>query len=256
MKKISNQFELFYIFIWRDFNVKYKQAALGIAWAVLQPFSFMLLFTFIFTYALPVKVSRFPPAVFFYAGLLPWTFFASSITYSIQTFTGNHHYLKRVYFPRIILPLCGIFIALVDFLIASLLFIALLVFYKIAISINALWLAPLFLLLFLYTISLSLILSVMNVYYRDIALASSFFLQVLFFATPVLYSVEKIPLHIKHWLFLNPLTFIFENIKKCLLEGDAVNLEQFLLMFLGLFLFLLVSYKFFKFMERKLADVL
>jgi ABC-type polysaccharide/polyol phosphate export permease len=68
--------------------------------------------------------------------------------------------------------------------------------------------------------------------------------------------VEKIPLHIKHWLFLNPLTFIFENIKKCLLEGDAVNLEQFLLMFLGLFLFLLVSYKFFKFMERKLADVL
>jgi len=248
--------DLLLIFIWRDFNVKYRFALLGIAWAVIQPLSFMLLFTFIFSYAMPIKVSKFPPAIFFYAGILPWSFFANSITYGIQCFTGNHHYLKQVYFPRIILPLVGVFTAFVDLLIASTLFIALLVFYKFPVSITAFWIIPLFFLLVLFVVSLSLISSILNVYYRDLGLVSSFLLQVIFFSTPVLYSVDKLPLKLKTLFFYNPLTFIFENIKRCLLEGrDVVEWQYFMMLFI-LILLLIVSYRIFKFMERKLADVL
>jgi ABC-type polysaccharide/polyol phosphate export permease len=248
--------DLFYIFVWKDFSVKYRQTVLGIVWAIIQPFSFMLLFTFIFTYVMPVKVSSFPYAVFFYAGLLPWAFFSSTINYSIQSFTGNNHLLRQTYFPRIILPLTGVFTAFVDFLIAAVFLMGLLAFYKIPVSVTALWYIPLFFLLFLFSLSLALILSVLNVYYQDVSLISPFFIQLLFFMTPVFYSIDNLPLRLKTVVFLNPLTFIIENMKRCLFEQRPVVGWQYTVMLLGLSAFLFLSYQFFKSMERKLSDVL
>ena len=253
---IMNYRDLFYIFMWRDFQVRYRQAIFGAAWAIIQPLSLMLLFTFIFTYAMPVKVSTFPFPIFFYAGLLPWTLFSSSITYSIHSITGNNYLLRKIYFPRIILPLVGICTAFLDYLIACILLVGLIVFYKIQLSWVALWFFPLFLLLLLFIFSMSLILSVLNVYYRDVGLASSFLIQIIFFATPILYSIDKIAPHLKPLIFLNPLTFIVENMRRCLLEQRPVILWQYIIMFFGLLIFLALSYKFFKATERKFVDVL
>lgn len=255
IKHLLNYRDLFLIFIWRDFSVKYKQAALGVLWAIIQPFSFMLLFTFIFTCAMPVKISTAPYPIFFYTGLLPWTFFASSVTYSIQSITGSFYLLRNIYFPPVLLPLTGIVTAFVDFLIGSIFFVGLVFYYKIPISPVTLWYFPLFFLLLLFTLSISLVLSAINVYYRDVGLASGFLIQIIFFATPILYSIDKISPKLKLWVFMNPLTFIIENMRRCLLEGRPVVEWQYFIMLLGLCVFLFLSYKLFRATEIKFADI-
>ncbi|MFZ5800638.1 MAG: ABC transporter permease [Candidatus Omnitrophota bacterium] len=248
--------DLFLVFIWRDFSVRYKQAVLGIAWAVIQPSSMMLLFTFIFTYIMPVEVSHLPRPVFYYSGLLPWTFFSSTINYAIPSLISNYNLLKKIYFPRLLLPLSGMVVASIDFLIAATIFGGLLIVFGIPLSINLLWVFPLFLLLVLFTGALALVLSALNVYYRDVGLASAFFIQLLFFSSPIFYSVDRLPLKLKIVVFFNPLTFIVENMRRCLIEGRQTVWWQYLIMLALLSILAALGYRFFMVMERKFADVI
>ena len=248
--------DLFLVFLWRNFSIRYRQAIFGIAWAVLQPLSMMLLFTFIFGYALPMKMSDYPAPIFFYSGLLLWSFFASSLNYSIPILVQNYNLVTKIYFPKEILPLAGIAIAFIDFLIASLIFIGLLVFYKINPSIHALWVLGLLFILVVFSTAVCFFLSSLNVFYRDVQLASNFLIQLWFFITPVFYSVERVPPKLKILLFLNPLTFIFENMRRCVIEARDVVLWQFLFMLVFVLLILHLSYRFFIRTERKFADVI
>ena len=131
-----------------------------------------------------------------------------------------------------------------------------LLFYKITISLYALWFLPLLLLLLMFTISISLILSALNVYYRDVKLATNFFIQLWFFATPVFYSVDKVNMRFKFLLFLNPLTFIIENMRRCLIENRGIVVWQYLTMLLFNLMILILSYKFFRITEKRFADVI
>lgn len=256
LKRLLQFRDLLIIFTWREFIIRYKQSMIGIFWAILQPLSLMLLFTFIFSYILKMGVSGVAYPVFFYAGLLPWTFFSSSLNYSIPSLTNHYNLITKIYFPREILPLSGILVAFVDFLIASLFFVLLLLIYKVNISLTVLWVIPLLVMLFVFTIAVSLFLSGLNVYYRDVKLATSFLIQLWFFASPIIYSIDKIDMKLKVFLFLNPLTFIIENMRRVILEGRTVVLWQFLLVSLLIMVFYISAYRFFIRIERAFADVI
>ncbi len=248
--------DLLLVYIWREFNVRYRHSVIGVLWAIIQPLSLMLLFTFIFSYVLKIEMKGYPKTVFFYAGLLPWTFFASSMNYSIPSLSRNYELITKIYFPREIIPLAGIFVAFIDFLIASVLFLVMLFIYDIQITWSVLWLPPLLFLLLLFTIAVSLFLSSLNVYYRDVQLATSFLIRLLFFASPVIYSIDGLTVKLKLLLFLNPLTFIIENIRRCVVEGREVVLWQFLVVGVIISVFYLLSYRFFIRTERNFADVI
>ena len=248
--------DLFLIFIWREFSIRYRQSIIGVLWAILQPLSMMLLFTFIFTYIMPMHITDYPYVLFFYAGLLPWSFFSSSLNYAIPSLTNHYNLITKIYFPREILPLSGVAVAFIDFGFASIVYVLLLILFKAKISWNIFWFVPLFILLLVFTASVALVLSALNVYYRDVKLASGFLIQLWFFASPVFYSIDRLSLKLKLILFLNPLTFIIENMRRCVIEGRGVVWWQFLFMTVFVSLLFSLSYKFFMVTERKFADVI
>ncbi|HHF51138.1 MAG TPA: ABC transporter permease [Candidatus Aminicenantes bacterium] len=254
--RLKDYRDLLLVFIWREFTIRYKQSFIGILWAVLQPLSMMLLFTFLFTFIMPVKVTRYPYVVFFYSGALPWSFFSSSLNYAIPSLTNHYNLVTKIYFPREILPISGIGVAFLDFLVASLVYVLLLLSFKIKITLMVLWFFPLLILLLIFTLSVALVLSALNVYYRDVKLATGFLLQLWFFATPVFYSIDRLSLKLKLLVFMNPLTFIVENMRRCVIESRALVLWQLLLVTLFILVFFFLSYKFFLNTEKKFADVI
>ncbi|HWP92479.1 MAG TPA: ABC transporter permease [Thermodesulfobacteriota bacterium] len=255
-KRLYPYKDLFFIYVWREFTIRYRHSIIGVLWALIQPLSMMALLTFIFTYVMDIRIKDYPKAVFFLAGLLPWTFFSSSINQSINSLAGQHSLIRKIYFPREIIPISRVLAALFDFFIAFLLFPLILFIHKIPITWTMLWVIPLVMLLFFFTVSMSLLLSSINVYYRDVRLASEFFIRLLFFASPILYSIDGLSIKLKLILLLNPLTFIIENMRRCMIEGRGVILWQFV--FVGVILVILyyISYRFFIRTERAFADVI
>lgn len=248
--------DLFAIFVWREFSIRYRHSLIGILWALIQPLSMMALFAFIFTYVLNFQMAKYSNVLFFYAGLIPWLFFSSSLNFSIPVLTNHYNLITKIYFPREMLPLAGIALALLDAFIAGIIFIILLFIFQIPISWNIIWAIPLFVLLALFTIAVSLFLSSMNVYYRDVRLASGFLIQLWFFASPIMYSIDRLNIKMKVFLFINPLTFIIENMRRCILESRAVVLWQFVFVGTIVCIMLILAYKFFTKTERAFADVI
>ena len=225
-------------------------------WAVLQPLSMMILFTFIFSVVLKYKVSGYPHVLFFYAGILPWTFFSSSINSSISSLVNHRNLITKIYFPREILPLSGVAVAFVDFCIAFTIYLLLMFLFRITFTPRFFWFFPLLLILIVFIVSLSLMFSALNVYYRDVKLLSGFLLQLWFFATPVFYSVDKVSMKWKLILFLNPLTFIVENMRRVTLEGRGIVLWQLAFELVVVSLFYVICSRIFARLERKMADVI
>lgn len=256
IKRLLPYKHLLVVFIWREFTIRYRQSIFGVLWAILQPLSMMLLFTFLFSVVIKHKVSDYPYVLFFYSGALPWTFFSSSLNFAINSLVNHRSLITKIYFPREIIPIAGVAVSFIDFCIASVIYIALLGIYKIAITLNILWSFPLLLLLLVFTVSLSLLFSALNVYFRDVKLASRFLLQLWFFATPVFYSVDKIPMKWKIILFLNPLTFIVEGFRRVTLEARGVIWWQFLFEAIVVSIFYGLCYRVFSKIEREMADVI
>ena len=248
--------DLFFVLIWREFRIRYRQSVVGVLWAVIQPLSMMLLFTFVFTVIMPVKVADYPYPLFFYAALLPWSFFSSALTSSIPILVNHYNLVTKIYFPKEILPLSAIGLALIDLAIASIVFFAMMLLYRVPITGEVLWCVPLLVLLVMFTVSMSLMLSALNVYYRDVKLASGFLVQLWFFLTPVFYSIDRVSEGLKWVLFLNPLTYIVENMRRCLLEGRGIILWQFMIMLAFNLLISYLAYRFFRITERRFADVI
>lgn len=256
LRYLATYRDLFLVFIWREFSIRYCQSFIGILWAILQPLSMMILFTAVFTIIMPLNVSDFPYPVFFYTGLLPWTFFSSSMNYAIPSLVGHYNLITKIYFPREIIPLAGVVVAFADMVIASVLLIALLAVYGIPLTLNALSALFLLPLLVLFTASMALLCSALNVYYRDVNIAIHFALQLWFFATPVFYSINAVPMEYKYVLFLNPLTFIIENLRRCVLNGYPLVWWQYAFMLLFVVGLAFLSYGIFKNVERRFADVI
>ncbi|MGE5717739.1 MAG: ABC transporter permease, partial [Acidobacteriota bacterium] len=179
--------QLLYFLVWRDVKIRYKQTALGAAWAVLQPVLTMLIFTIFFGGLARVGSDGLPYPLFSYTGILPWTFFAFGLTQSANSLVGSSNLIKKVYFPRLIIPVASVLTGLVDFAVAFVVLIGLMAWYRVPPTLMAIWL-PLFLLLALFAaLGFGLWLAALNVEYRDVRYVVPFFVQLWLFVTPVIY---------------------------------------------------------------------
>lgn len=247
--------ELLYFLIWRDLKIRYKQTALGAAWAVIQPLATMLIFTLIFGRLARIPSDGIPYPIFSYCALLPWNYFATALDRSSTSLVNNAQLLSKVYFPRLVIPLSGVAAGLVDFGIAFLVLIWLMLVYGVVPTVATLTL-PAFLLLAMATaLGVSLWLSALNVQYRDVRYVIPFLVQFWMYATPVVYPSSLIPERWRVLYGLNPMVGVVEGFRWALL-GQGAPPGPMLAASMAMVLLILVSGAFyFRHMERTFADV-
>ncbi len=248
--------ELLLFFTWRNILVRYKQTVLGLAWAILQPVFLMVVFTVAFGHLAKMPSNGIPYPLFAYAALLPWTFFAGSMTQASGSLVGSASLLSKVYFPRLALPIAAVFSALVDFVAAFGVLIGLMVWYGRYPHLIALAVVPALLLLTLITaLGAGLWLSALAVRYRDVQYVVPFFVQLLLFATPVVYPASLVGGTWHTVLGINPMAGVVEGFRWSLL-GSGPGPSWMLLVSALVSLGLLVSgLAYFRRSERSFADV-
>jgi lipopolysaccharide transport system permease protein len=213
--------ELIVFMIWRDLKVRYKQTFLGAAWAVIQPVLTMLVFNFIFGTVAKVPTDGLPYPIFAYTALLPWGLFTTALNTASRSLTANQNMITKIYFPRLVLPMASVLGGLVDFAIAFLILIAMLIYYKVTPT-AAVWTLPLFLLLALLTaLGTALWLSAINVQYRDVNYVLPFLTQFWLFLTPVAYSAKVISEKWQLVYSLNPMAGVVNGFRWALLGTDT-----------------------------------
>lgn len=247
--------ELLAFLIWRDIKIRYRQTLLGGAWAILQPFITMLVFTFIFHRLAGVKSDGPPYSLFAYAGLAPWTFFATSVTQSSNSLIANHQLVSKVYFPRVFIPLGAIGALLVDLLLSLSLFFGMMVYYHWHLTLEILWLPVFVVGAVLTAAGAGLTLSALNVSFRDVKYAVPFLVQIGLFLTPVIYPARYLSPRAQILMGLNPMAGVVIGFRHALLGSEA-NWEVMGLS-LGVSVFLFVSgLLIFRRMETRFADVI
>jgi len=208
--------ELLFFLTWRDVKVRYKQTALGAAWAILQPLFMMIIFTIFFGRLAAVDSAGIPYPVFALAGLVPWTFFSNAITASGNSLVGSANLITKVYFPRLIVPAAAMLAGLVDFVLAFVLLILLMLYYQIVPTIQLLFLPVLVLLTALFSLSVGTWFSALNVKYRDVRFALPFLIQLWLFVSSVILPSSAIPAKWRWLLMLNPMSGIIEGYRSAL----------------------------------------
>jgi len=247
--------DLLYFLTLRDVKIRYKQTALGVAWAVLQPLLTMLIFTLFFGRVAKIPSNGHPYALFAFAGLLPWTFFANAITNSGNSLVNNAALISKVYFPRLIMPSAAVLAGLVDLAVSLVLMFGLAAFYGVGMSLNILALPALILLTTLLALAVSLFFAALNVKYRDVRYALPFLVQLAMFATPIIYPISMVPQRWRWALLLNPMAGLVEGFRVSLLGGqfDLPGLE--LAGAITIILLALGAY-YFRSVERSFADLI
>jgi lipopolysaccharide transport system permease protein len=247
--------ELVYFFVWRDIMVRYKQTAIGAAWAVLQPLLAMLVFTLFFGKLAHIPSEGLPYQVFVYAGLLPWMYFAASLQNATNTIVENQRIITKVYFPRLVLPLSAVLSGLVDFVISFFIFAIMMVFYHIRPTLQILWLPAFLLLAILTALGVGLWLSALNAIYRDVRYVLPFLVQLWLFASPVIYPPSLMSEKWR-WLFgLNPMAGVIDGFRWSL-SGHGDPPGRLLLVSSCIVAVILVSgLAYFQKMETLMADV-
>ena len=247
--------ELIMFMTWRDLKVRYKQTLLGASWAILQPFLTMVVFSIFFGGLAQVPSDGVPYPIFSFTALIPWTLFSKALQDASRSLVASSHMITKIYFPRIILPLASVLAGIVDFLIAFMVLLGMMAFYRISPTSN-LWLLPLYLLLALITaIGVGLWLSALNVLYRDVGYILPFLTQFWMFLTPIAYPASLVPQKWQALYALNPMTGVVEGFRWVLLgTGQAPGVAMLISIMVSIML--LVSGMFyFKRMERQFADM-
>lgn len=249
--------ELVYFMIWRDVKVRYKQTMLGAAWAIIQPVMTMLVFTFLFGKVAKLPSDGIPYPVFSYAALLPWGLFVNALNQGSRSLVAHNNMVTKIYFPRLILPLASVFAGMVDFIIAFVILIGLMFYYKVTPAWNVIWTLPLFLLLALVTaLGVALWLSAINVKYRDVNQALPFLTQFWLFATPVAYSSSVISAKWQIVYSLNPMAGVVNGFRWALL-GSGSGPDAALWVSVAISVLVLISGLFyFRSTERTFADTI
>ena len=249
--------ELFYIFAWRDIKVRYKQTMIGALWAIFQPLFSMFVFTVFFGNIAKIPSGELPYALFVLIGLIYWTYFSGILTNASNSMIENEHIIKKVYFPRLIMPMSKILVSLVDFVIAFAMLIAVMAFFGRIPHINFLWLVPLGLLIAsVGAVGMGLFLSAINVKYRDIRYALPFFIQMMVFFTPVIYPTDIMRPSFAKLMAVNPMTAVVESIRAAIAGSGVVNWEIMAISAASAVVFLLIGLVYFRSTERMFADII
>jgi lipopolysaccharide transport system permease protein len=248
--------ELLYFFAWREVKVRYRQAALGAAWALLQPLLGTVVFTLFFGRLAGVDSGGIPYPVFVYCALVPWTYFAGVLTQAGTSLVGNANLITKVYFPRILLPASSALAGLIDFAIGASFLAVFMAYYRVPPTWSLL-LLPLFVVaMVIVTLGLSLLLGALNVRYRDVKYVIPFLLQLWLFCTPIIYPSSIVPASLRPLLALNPCLGIVEGFRACLFPGmhfDLVSIGTSLMVSIALFV---VGVAYFRSTERVFADII
>jgi len=247
--------ELILFLTWRDLKVRYKQTLLGASWAVLQPFLTMVVFSIFFGGLAQVPSDGVPYPIFSYTALIPWTLFSKALQDASRSLVASSHMITKVYFPRMILPLSSILAGVMDFLIAFVVLLGMMIYFAIYPTGN-IWTLPLFLLLALITaVGVSLWLSALNVLYRDIGYVLPFLAQFWMFITPIAYPSSMVPERWQALYAVNPMTGVVEGFRWALLGTGQPPGTMTIVSSLVAFVLLISGMFYFKRMERMFADM-
>jgi lipopolysaccharide transport system permease protein len=247
--------ELLYFIVWRDIKIRYKQTAIGAAWAVLQPFLTMLVFSLFFGKLAHVPSEGMPYPIFYYSALLPWMYFAAALQNATSAIVENQKVITKVYFPRVALPLAAVLASLVDFAISFLMFLVLMIYYGVHPTAAIVWFPAFLLLAILTALGVGLWLSALNAIYRDVRYVMPFLIQFWMFASPVAYPSSLVPEKWR-WVYgLNPMAGVIEGFRWSLAgHGNAPGAMVFVSAAVVV-LVLLGGLAYFQHMETTVADV-
>jgi len=255
LRELWDYRELLYFLVWRDVKVRYKQAVIGVGWAILQPFLTMIVFSIFFGHLAKLPSGGLPYPIFYYSALLPWNYFAQALTGATNSMIENQRIITRIYFPRLILPLAAVLTGLVDFAIAFIILLAMLWWYGISPS-PTLALLPIFGLLAVMTaLGVGVWLAALNAVYRDVRYVIPFLLQFWLFASPVVYPSSLVPPHWQ-WVYgLNPMAGVIEGFRWGL-TGQGRPPDLMLCATAGAVALILVGgLLYFQWMEETVVDV-
>ncbi len=255
LKELWRYRELIYFLTWRDIKVRYKQAVLGISWALFQPILTTLISWVVFGILLKVESNGLPYPVFVMSALMPWQLFATSLQKSSISLVGNSNLLTKIYFPRLIIPISAVLAVLADFIISFLVLIVMMFIFRITPTWQVLWVIPLILMAILTALAVGLWLSAMNVQYRDVQHMVPFIVQIWMYASPIVYPIETIPAGLWRTLYgLNPMVGVIQGFRWALLGAAKPDLTMWVSIIVVIILFISGLFYFRK-MEKTFADI-
>lgn len=247
--------DLFLFLVWRDIKTRYAQSILGIGWAVIQPVFSMVIFTIVFGNLANVNSEGVPYAIFSYTALVPWTYFSSSLTSSSSSLISSKNLITKVYFPRLVIPIAPVLAKLIDFGISFLILLGLMLWFGVTPTYGAL-LIPLFVVLMMLTAAgVGMWLTALSIQYRDIRYGSNFFVQLLMYASPVIYASSAIPERYQMIYAINPMVGVIEGFRAVLLGTRAIPWDFIAVGAVMAVVFFISGALYFRSMERYFADV-
>jgi lipopolysaccharide transport system permease protein len=255
LKELWDYHELLYFLTWRDVKVRYKQTVIGAAWAIIQPLLTMVVFSLFFGKLAKMPSDGIPYPIFSYAALVPWTFFANGLSQSSNSLVGGANLIKKVYFPRLVMPISGVVSGVVDFILAFLILIGMMFFYGIIPTLNIFWLPFLLLLAFLTSLGVGLWLSALNVEYRDVRYVVPFLTQFWLFATPIAYPSSLLSEPWRTIYGLNPMVGVVEGFRWALLGTNTAPGPIVIVSTIASLIVLISGAYYFRRMEKTFADV-
>lgn len=248
--------ELVFSLTYRQIYARYRQSVLGLTWAILRPIATVIIFTVVFSYIAKFPSDDLPYPLFVFGALLPWTLLSSAIGAGVPSLTNQANLVSKIYFPREILPISTILASAIDFVIAAALFVVLLIFYQVGITWNLLYAIPILFIEILLLLGFVLLLSMINVWFRDVSHAISLLIQFWMYLTPIIYPLSMVPERFR-WLYdLNPMVGIVEGFRSVVLKGEPPPLDLLAISLTISVLLFVVGYVLFKQREFEFADVI
>jgi len=255
LQELGHYRDLFTFLVWRDVRVLYAQTILGFAWAVLQPFFSMIVFTVVFGGLAAMPSDGLPYAVFSFAGLAPWTYFSNALTGAGSSLLGNSAMISKVYFPRVIIPMTPVIAKLVDFAIALVILLGLMAWYRIWPTWQIVWLPLLVLLMILTAGGMGMLLAALGIQYRDVRFAMGFLTQLLMYAAPVVWPASLIPQVYRPLYGLYPMAGVIEGFRSALLGSVPMPWDLIVPGLVSASLIFVLGIVYFRRMERVFSDV-
>jgi lipopolysaccharide transport system permease protein len=256
LRELWHYKELFYFFAWRDIKLRYRQTFLGVLWALIQPLSTMVVFTLFFGGIVKIPTEGVPYPVFYFTALLPWIYFSATLTQASNSLLGNAYLLTKVYFPRLIIPASSALTALVDFVIGSFFLLAILLYYGILPTWKLLLWPVLVLPLTCLSLGMGVFLSALNVRYRDVKYVAGLLLQLLLFATPIIYSSSLVPTRFYLLFALNPLTGLIEAFRASCIPAQPIEWFSLSISVAATALICCLSLMYFRKAEASFSDII